>query len=63
LDSELNDGFYKLKIKLNPTLKPPPQAFIEFLQMWIENIDLVKMRVEANLLRYPLQVCTSFNVG
>jgi hypothetical protein len=54
LDHELSHDFYKSKIKLNPTLELPPQAFIIFLQMWIENIDPVTMRVEANLPRYPL---------
>jgi hypothetical protein len=50
LDNERGEDFYKSKIRLNPTLKPPSQMFMEMLQCWIENIDLATMRMKAILL-------------
>jgi hypothetical protein len=52
LDNELGEDFYKSKIRLNLTLKPPSQMFMEMLQRWIENINLAAMRMKAILLEF-----------
>ncbi len=41
LDSELSDDFYKLKIKLNPALEPPPQALEDFCKHGLKTLTLL----------------------
>jgi hypothetical protein len=50
LDSELNDGFYSKKLRLNPSNEAPHIGFQRALEKWIQSGTVEDNAVEAIML-------------